>query len=234
MSLSGRCTSDADASAGSALVVVLMGLLVLTALGLAAVLLATADTLAASNQRDAKVAFYAAESGVELAAAELVRVPGWDAILSGAARSAFADGSPADSKLLPDGSSIRPDQVASQATCGNAAGCSAAAREAVTEDRPWGRNNPLWRPYRFGFVNGSGSGAGVYVVVLVADDPAETDDDPQRDGMAPENPGAGVLVIRAEAFGPAGARRSVEAVIARITTPSGVAAARVLSWREVR
>jgi Tfp pilus assembly protein PilX len=230
----GRCTPDADGSAGSALVIVLIGLLLLTALGLATVLLATADTLAASNQRDARAAFYAAEAGIELAAAELVGEADWDAVLSGATTSMFADGSPSDATVLPDGSTIRPDQVARLATCGDAANCSTAACEAVTEDRPWGRNNPLWRPYRYGFVNGGGSGAGVYVVVLVGDDPAETDDDPQRDGVAPGNPGAGVITVRAEAFGPGGARRSVEAVVTRVTTPSGLPAPRMLSWREVR
>jgi hypothetical protein len=51
---------DVSRRAGSALVVVLLALLLVSALGAAMVVLATADTLAAANQRDARVILYAA------------------------------------------------------------------------------------------------------------------------------------------------------------------------------
>jgi len=234
MSYLERCTSGADRTAGSALVIVLMGILLLSTLGVATILLATADTLAASNQRDARAALYAAEAGIEEAAAELVGVSDWNAVLSGAVTSVFADGSASGVRVLPSGGTIRLEAIASLASCGAASGCSVAAREAVTEDRPWGRNNPCWHPYRYGLVNMGGSGAGIYVVVLVADDPAETDDDPGRDGTAPGNPGAGVLLLRAEAFGPGASRRSVEAAMSRVKVSTGLAAPRFLYWRETR
>ena len=45
----------------------------------------------------------------------------------------------------------------------------------------------------------------------------------------PSNPGAGILQLRSEAFGPGGAHRAVEATIAR----AGVGV-RIISWRLVR
>jgi hypothetical protein len=54
-----------------------------------------------------------------------------------------------------------------------------------------------------------------YVVVLVADDPAENDNDPLHDGRTEANPGTGLLLLRAEAFGPDAAHSAVEATVAR-------------------
>ena len=54
-------------------------------------------------------------------------------------------------------------------------------------------------------------------VVLVGDDASETDGDPLRDGVPP-SPGAGVVELRAQAFGPRGARRTIN-MTCRIFTP---------------
>ena len=59
-----------------------------------------------------------------------------------------------------------------------------------------------------------------YLAVWIADDSADCDNDPNIDGGAPvaphaSNSGAGVLTLRAEAFGPAGTHRVIEATIAR-------------------
>jgi hypothetical protein len=234
MSFLAPCRRAADSSAGSALVVVLISVLLLSALGLATVMLATADTTASSNQRDARAALLAAEAGIELAAAELAGESDWDGVLSGSVISAFADGPPSGSRTLVGGRSVRLEEVASLATCGIAAGCSVAARQAVTDDRPWGADNPCWRPYRFSRIAPGGPAPDIYVVVLVGDDPAENDGDPGQDGRAPGNPGAGVIVLRAEAFGPGASRRSVEAAMVRVVAPSRPPAPRFLSWREVR
>jgi hypothetical protein len=155
-------------------------------------------------------------------------------VLSGAATSACADGLPSGRRAVPGGDAIVLEEIASLATCGVAAGCSSAARQLVTDDRPWGPNNPNWRPYRYGPISAGGAAPDVYVVVLVGDDPAEDDADPDRDGVAPGSVGAGVLMLRAEAFGPRRSRRSVEAVMMRIGLPGGLSGPRFLSWREVR
>lgn len=229
-----RCKWAGRSAAGSALVIVLMAVLLVSALGLAMVLLATADTLAASNQRDARVALYAAEGGIERAASELMGLPDWDGVLSGAVTSTRADGPPTGARRLPGGGTVVLEQVANLANCGSAAACSAPALEASTNDRLWGRNNPRWRPFLYGLTGAGGPEPGVYVVVLVGDDPSETDDDPERDGRAPGNPGAGIALLRAEAFGPCGARRIVEVAVSRAAPTPGSAAPRVLAWKEVR
>jgi hypothetical protein len=58
----------------------------------------------------------------------------------------------------------------------------------------------------------------MYVVVWVADDPSENDGNPLMDGTAATNPGSGVLAMRAEAFGPSGTHRVIEATVARTDT----------------
>ena len=52
-------------------------------------------------------------------------------------------------------------------------------------------------------------------MVLVGDDPSETDGDPLTDGIGGTNPGSGVVALRAEAFGPHGTHRIIEATVAR-------------------
>jgi len=66
------------------------------------------------------------------------------------------------------------------------------------------------------------------VVVLVADDPAENDGNPLQDGVETSNPGSGVMALRVEARGPRGARKALEATVARAAAP------RLLAWRELR
>ena len=229
-----RFKSGADAEAGSALVAVLLGAAFLSALAASAILLSTSDTLGAARQRDARVALYAAEAALEQAAAELVRAADWNAVLSGAAVSPRAGGLPSDSRIPFADGEMTAAQVANLATCAMTTACTAEASAAVTDDRPWGANNPWWRPYFFGAVDeATPAQAATYVVVLVGDDPSENDGDPSRDGVAPGNPGADVLLLRAEAFGPGGTRRAVEAVVARVGA-AGAALPRVISWRAVR
>jgi len=56
----------------------------------------------------------------------------------------------------------------------------------------------------------------------VADDPSENDDNPAIDGGPPvsgaKNPGANVLALRAESFGPHGAHKTIEVTLTRTDT----------------
>jgi hypothetical protein len=78
--------------------------------------------------------------------------------------------------------------------------------------------------------------AALYVVVWLGDDPNEEDGDPLVDGGDADANGRLMLLSRAEAFGPRGARRAVEAVLRRVcvdvtdlaTCRPGI---RVQSWR---
>jgi hypothetical protein len=210
-------------------VVVLLALLLLSAVGASMVVLSTADTLAAANQRDAREVLYAAESAVELAADELVRLADWNAVLSGTTRSARVDGPPSGARELPDGRSVLLEELPNLAACGRPTDCSAAQLAVATDDRPWGANNPRWRLYAHRLEAAVAPALPVYTVVLVGDDPMEQDDNPERDG-APGSPGAEVLVLRADAFGPSGSRRTVQAVVERVRAPSGAVAPRFLTW----
>ena len=160
---------------------------------------------------------------------DLFGVADWDTVLIGAAQSAFVDGAPSGLRTLADGATIDLGQLVDLANCGKAARCGDAEMDAVTPKRPWGANNPRWRLYAYGNLGEMLPGRKIdsreYVVVMAADDPSETDGKPTQDGI--DTPGAGVLALRAEAFGPRGTRRMIEATIAR--TPTGV---RLLSWRE--
>ena len=108
-----------------------------------------------------------------------------------------------------------------------------ADMDAVTAQRPWGPNNPRWQLYAYGRLNdllpNESIDSPYYVSVLVGDDPSETDAQPLEDGHAA---GAGILVLRAESFGPRGVHMSVEMTVAR--PAAGQPGLRVLSWREVR
>src|SRR5512140_151473 len=235
MSCHALFTSDADRDHGSAIIVVLLGMTFLLALTAAAVLLASSDLKAASRQRDARIALSAAEAALERAAAEIVETSDWNPILSGAIASSRVDGPASTPRISLAGTSLAPEQVANLAICGTSVACPAPAWAAATAERPWGPNNPWWRPYAYGPIDSATPGqAATYVVVLVGDDPSESDGDPWRDGVAPENPGAGIVLLRAEAFGPSDTRRVIEAAIARVSLASGLALPRILSWSEVR
>jgi hypothetical protein len=218
---------------GLAIIAAVLASLLLFAVGAALVLLTIAETGTAAAFVRSSEAAYAADAIAERALPELAQIPDWTTILNGARRSAMVDGSPDGPRTLADGSRINLDEVVNLANCGQAAACTAEQLDAVSVERPWGRNNPRWRLYAYAplqsLLPGGGASSSFYVVLLVGDDGAENDGEPEVDGGAavtgePTNPGAGALVLRAEAFGPGGAQGSVELSIRR--------SVRVVSWRE--
>ncbi|MBI3046958.1 MAG: pilus assembly PilX N-terminal domain-containing protein [Acidobacteria bacterium] len=76
------------------LVTVMMALALLTGLGTVLVVGTMTETAVVASYRQGIEAFYAAEGAVEFAIRDLARAPDWDAVLSGAATSAFVDGPP--------------------------------------------------------------------------------------------------------------------------------------------
>jgi hypothetical protein len=227
-----------DAARGVAVLTVVLVMTLASSLALALVLITTIDTRAAFNFRGASEALFAADAGIELALPDLAGTADWSAVLDGSAGSTFVDGA-GGARTLADGRSLDLVEVVNQVTCGHAAACTPAEMDAITESRPWGPNNPRWRLYMNGTLGSLASGQVVrsscYLVVLVADDPSETDGNPLRDGVAGQNPGAGVLLVRSEAFGPGGAHKVIEATVARPGGQAGLAAGvRMVAWREVR
>jgi hypothetical protein len=227
---------------GIALVLALVATLALSALGLSLLLTTSVETVIAANYRHSIEGLYAADAALERALPDVAVVPDWtalltspDEIVSGAPAS-FGDS--AMRAILADGRVLDLVQATNLLNCPHvfpprAIPCTAAQMDHVGGGRVWGANNPRWRLFARGPLSGvspgSALGAPYHVAVWVGDDPAETDGDPSRDGTDPTNPGAGVIQLHAEAFGPLGAQRAVQATIAR----SG-GGARLVSWRLIR
>jgi Tfp pilus assembly protein PilX len=225
---------------GIALIVALLATLVLSALGLSLMVLASTEALIAGNYRDGVEAFHAADAGLERVIPELALAPDWSAVLGapGGVRSAVPSsfGDATLSAVLADGRTLDLVKMANLLNCPQvfpqaATPCTAAQMDHSAGVRPWGSNNPRWRLYANGPLSALGAGVDspFYVAVWVADDPAETDGDPARDGMDASNPGSGILQVRSDAFGPGGSRRTVEATLGRAG-----AGLRIISWRLVR
>jgi hypothetical protein len=226
---------------GSALVVVVMAIALIMAVGAALQLTTSSETVIASNFRNSIGALYAADGAIERVVDDLAAVGDWNILFAGGITSTFVDGPPNGPRTLADGTTIDLGQQLSRANCGKSTSCSAAEMCAVTADRPWGANNPQWRLYAHANLTdavppSSGIQSPYYVVVMVGDDPSENDNDPTRDGEGVANPGAGVVSVRAEAFGPRGTHKVVEATFAASYNEDGSrqTGMRMLSWREVR
>ena len=116
---------------------------------------------------------------------------------------------------MPDGTLVDLHDLTSMVSCGRTA-CSEADLDALSEERPWGRNNPRWQLYGYGaLLTPSAAGApSVYAIVWLADDPSGT---------------VGRLSLMAHAYGPRGTRRVIEATV--LLTDHRV---EMLSWREIR
>jgi hypothetical protein len=202
-----------------------MGLLIMTAAGLALMLATSAETMIASHFREGTAAMYAAEAIAVKGLADLELEADWTQVVGGTARSSFFDGNGIGTRTLADRSTIDLTAIVNAWNCGKPAGCSDADLDRVSAERPWGDNNPRWRVYGCGALSGLAlSASPFYVVLLAADDPLETDGNPLVDGTGP---GHDVLLLRGEAFGPGGTHSVVDLTVARIEDGS----VRVLVWR---
>ncbi len=212
--------SDASSSrdqAGVALLIVIAALVLVLALTSALVLTGMVETRIAAASRDDALVLSAASAAASRALVDL-RDADWNAILGGAL-STFSDGPPTGTRILPDGTTVDLDRETADMQCGRPAGCSDADIATVADERPWGAQNPRWRLYAYGplasLLPGDPSPPRVYLAVWVADDPSETDDNPNHDGDAAENPGRGLVMLAARAYGPNGMSRMVQLVVER-------------------
>jgi Tfp pilus assembly protein PilX len=221
---------------GVALIMAIMAMLLMTALGVALVLTTSTETLISTNYRNSSEALYAADAVLERAMVDILTVSDWNKLLDGSTQSAFVDGQPLSAvRTLQDGSTIRLDEALNMANCQKTT-CSASDLTSTTNpERPWGANNPRWQAYAYGNLQDllpstETINSPYYVLLMVADDPSENDEDPLKDGAVqcepeqdPEaapgcNPGMGVISLRAEAFGPRGAHKTIEVTVSRTST----------------
>jgi hypothetical protein len=215
---------------GVILVLALLLTLMLSVLGVAFALVSSSEAVTAENFRNDQEALHAADAAAEYALGDLEALADWNLALNGTVRSTFVDGLPSGTRTLQDGSVVDLATLTNLANCHKTALCSAAEMNAATADRPWGPNNPRWQLYLYGRLRdvapGSAIDSAYYIAVFVGDDPSETDSDPLRDGLPP-GPGAGVVVLRSQAFGPRGTRKTIELTISRASTGH----VRVIAWR---
>jgi Tfp pilus assembly protein PilX len=208
---------------GIAMIVAMMAMLLMSALGIALVLTTSSETTIASNFSNSSEALYAADAAVERSMEDILTVPDWNKLLDGSAQSAFVDGPPSGVRTLSDGSTIDLTQAINMANCQKVTTCSNAEMDASTAERPWATNNPRWKLYSYANLRDllpstDTINSAYYVLVMVADDPSENDGDPTKDGASATNPGSGVIAMRAEAFGPRGAHKTIELTLARTDT----------------
>jgi len=204
---------DPRGEQGIAIVIALMAMLLLSALGAGLVLTTTSETLISGNYRDSSEALYAADAGIERVLPDLL-TPGleWTDVLTGAARSSFVDGAPSGERTTPFGGTLDLTKATNMLNCGLVTSCSVEAMNASSAERPWTTNNPRWRPYAHGplssLLDNGSIVSSMYVVVWVGDDPGDDDNDPLVDSN-------GQVTMRAEAFGPGGIHKVIEATVSR-------------------
>lgn len=218
---------------GVALVIALLAMLLMTALGMALILVSDTESAIGGNYRDSVEASYVADAGIERVMQDVLSIPDWNAILASAdgvragVTSGFVDGTL--TPTLPGGRTVNLATATNMINCNKITTCSDADMNANEGERQWSKNNPRFRLFAWGPVNDLNPtptlNSPFYVAVWIADDGAETDDNPAADGGAPSqqwldqgmstNPGSGVLTLRAEAFGPGGSHRVIETTIAR-------------------
>jgi hypothetical protein len=217
---------------GMAVIVALMAMMLMTALGLSLVLTTSSETMISGNFRAGGEALYAADAILERSMDDLLTIPDWNKLLDGSMQSGFIDGPPSGERSLPDGTKLDLSQVLSFANCDKPTTCSGPDMDAFSEERPWNANNPRWQLFAYGNVGDllpTGTiNSPFYVVVLIGDDPSETDANPLVDGGPPVDPGngqgikpnkgIGVIAVRAEAFGPRGAHKVIEMTVAKTDT----------------
>jgi hypothetical protein len=182
----------------------------------------------------------AAESALNLAMRDLSAAADWSLALDGTLRGSLVDGTPAGPRTLPGGDIIDLTVLTNQLTCGRATDCTDADRRATSIDRPWGPNNPQWHAFLHAPLSlpVPARESHLYVVVWVGDDGRESDGNPLIDGGGAAGHGRHVIRVHAEAFGSRGARRAIDAEIARIcrATAAGEVCqpgVRLQSWRLV-
>ena len=226
---------------GIALILVVLVTTFLSALGIGVMLAIFMDRLATGNLTGSVAMTYAADAGIELAARDLALAVNWDDVLQGVVRGSFTDGLAGGARGIPGGGAVDLTALTNQLNCGKATACTAAQMNANSRERPWGPNNPRWQLFAYGPMEALADiyrPVPCYMVVWIADDGRERDGNPLADQADEEQPGHGIVRVRAEAYGVAGSRRTIEAELARICPGAPgepcLPGIRVQSWQELR
>lgn len=210
---------------GMALLTAVMITAFVGALIAALVYVVVTESRVSANHQAAQLGAYAAAAGVERLVAELRPLSTWELVPSTSSVAAdFNDGISAP--VLADGTSL------------DLARLTTDRQSNSNAFYPDGPNRPVWNLYAHAslarIASAAGTTASPYVIVWVADDPDESDDDPARDSND-------TILVRAEAFGVHGSWRAIEATIARSSVRDGtvgggatISKVALIAWREAR
>jgi hypothetical protein len=212
------CRARDQDERGAALLLALAGTALITAVAASLIVIVLSETRIAGSFRAAQEVLYAADAGLERALHDLAAAPDWTPLLESppSLTASFDDGAMVAS--APDG------RVLSMAALG-------AERQAVSDASSgpgvFGADSPSWRLFGHGYLAdilppGLVAQPG-YVLVWVADDGLDGDGDPSRGRN-------GRILVYVDAYGVGGARRGIEAAVAR----AGAAGVRLLAWKETR
>ena len=201
---------------GVALVVALLSMLLLSALGVGLMMTTMTEAMISTNYRDNGESLYAADAGIERVMQDLLTIPDWNRLLAtNHVRTSFTDGTEPGDRVLPDGSVINLSTATNLMNCNKTSTCSDAEMNVWTTERPWTTNNPRWRLVGYSpiadVIETGTVLSSMYVAIWIADDQSETDNNPTVDAN-------GVLLMRAQAFGPGGASTIVETTLGRTDT----------------
>ena len=211
-----RIRLQAASEHGAALLVALISTMLIGALGLALVLTTGTETAISSNFGNDIEALYAAEAALERALSDLGASPDWNLVLSGIVTSSFIDGPSAGRRTLADGRALDLTEATNLLNCGKVTTCSQGEMDAQSPGRHSGANNARWQLYAHGPLAALPSPSGgraidssMYLAVWVADDQMEDDGNPLVDGEVGLSRGAGVVAVRAEAFGVGSSHKAI-------------------------
>jgi PilX N-terminal len=204
---------------GAALIVTLLIAALIAAIAAALIVTTTTETLISGGHRAAQEAFHAADGALERTLAALAGIADWSPLLADAPGNLVAGFSDGQTRpIAPDGRAL--DLVALTAS-------RQAASDTVYGPGVDGADSPRWQLFAHtrlqDLVPKDIVTPPAYLLIWVADDGEDGDEDPRRDSNAS-------VLVYAEAYGAAGARRAVEAAVAR--TPEG--AVRLVAWKDVR
>lgn len=214
--MSTRLQARLGSEEGTALIIALMSMMLLSALGAAVIMVSRTETMIANNHRSSTEVLYGADAVLERVVQDLLMIPRWNDVLAGTVQSSFVDGPMTTAKTLPGGGTFT-------LCCGTN---TATDQLQADTDRLnlWGGNNPRWRLFAWGALSellpNDRIDSPIYVAVWVADDPADAVPDAQGNpGDTPDNDplmdSNGTLTLHAQAIGPSGTRKVVEVTVAR-------------------
>jgi hypothetical protein len=202
----------AKRDAGAALLLTLLVTVLLAALGRGLITLGDTEAALAYNHRAAGEVRYAADAALERALGEIGSVASWTDLLTGLRRSPLYASS--TTPALPWGTLLDIAALTTEVQ---------GESDAVAV---WGLNNPSWRVYASGSLDAAAGSilpaAAAYLVVWVADDPAETDNNPWADTNE-------IVLLHGLAVNAPGMRSA-----AQVTAQRTGGVIRILAWRRVR